>query len=65
MENRRAFLDDVKMKYQIKEPSEWGKITIQDIRELGGGSFLSYYYNNSMFRCLTSVYPGFHLFLMF
>ena len=57
MENRRKFLDEVAIKLNIKNESDWGKITTKQIYELGGAGIL-HYYNNSVFHCLESVYKG-------
>lgn len=58
MGNQRNFLEEVKKKLNIKEPSDWGKITIKDMRKVGGGSLLTGYYKGSILACLRSVYKG-------
>lgn len=58
MENQRTYLESLKTKYAIKTYSDWGKITISQIHEAGGGSLISSYYKNSLFACLKSVYPS-------
>lgn len=58
MENRKSFLDDLAKKLNIKKPSDWGSITAQHVHELGGGTLISTYYKESLFRCLQSVYKG-------
>jgi hypothetical protein len=63
MENRKNFLDEIAMKLNIKIPSDWGNITVQQLYELGGSSLLTHYYNGSLFKCLQSVYKG--IFIIF
>lgn len=58
MENQKKFLDELAMKLNIKNPSDWGKFTTRLVYELGEGSLLTSYYNNSLFTCLQSVYKG-------
>lgn len=58
MENRRKFMDKLTKDFNIRNPSDWGKLTTRDIRKSGGVSLLSNYYNNSLFRCLKSIYTG-------
>lgn len=41
----------------IKAPSEWGKVTIKTIRNMGGSSLI-YIYKGSLFRLLSHVFPG-------
>lgn len=59
MENQRIFLDKAANELKIKEPSDWGKISVKSMYEKGGGTLLSKYYNNSLLSCLRSVYNGF------
>lgn len=56
--NRKKFLDGVQQKYQIKEPRDWGKLTINDIKISGGTTLLSRYFNDSLLSCLRSVYSS-------
>lgn len=58
--NRRKFLDEMKMKFKIKKPNDWGKLRIHDIRRAGGGTLLNGYYEGSLFNCLQTIYPGFY-----
>lgn len=58
MDNQKKFMNELAMKLEIKKPSDWGKVTKKEIYELGGGSMLSYYYENSLFHCLQVVYRG-------
>lgn len=57
MENRRKFLEEMKLKFNIEEPGDWGKVSIQDFREENGASLLSYY-KNSLYSCLKHIYKG-------
>lgn len=55
--NRRKFLDELKQKFDIKSPQDWGRITTQCVRDTGGIAILNAY-KGSLFRCLQSVYQG-------
>lgn len=57
MENRRKFLDEIAIKHNVKKLSDWGKVTISQIRQFGGAGLLKYY-NNSLFECLKAIYKG-------
>lgn len=57
IESHRNFLEKLKVKFQIREPSDWGKVTIQDINAHGGASLLKYY-QSSLFKCLQSIFTG-------
>ena len=56
--NRRKFLDEVAIKLNIKNESDWGEVTTKQICEFGGAGLLTSYYNGSVFDCLQSVYKG-------
>lgn len=56
-DNRRKFLDGIKLKLKIKNPSDWGEISVQEFINLGGGTLLNRY-KGSLFACLNSVYKG-------
>ena len=56
--NQRKLLDEVAIKLNIKNASDWGKITTRQFYEFGGSSLLTSYYNGSVFQCLQSVYKG-------
>lgn len=60
MENRKKFLDEIAKKLNIKKPSDWGKVTVQHLQELGGSAFMRLY-NDSLFTCLQSIYKGMYL----
>lgn len=61
-ENQRKFLDEIKNKFHIKEPRDWGKVTVRDIQSAGGISILERYYQRSLFKCLQTVYRGFFIY---
>lgn len=61
MENQKKFMDELAIKLNIKDPRDWGKQTTRVIYELGKGSLLNGYYNNSVFSCLQAVYKGFYI----
>lgn len=56
-------MDDIATKLNIKKPSDWGKLTLQQIHQFGGASLLNTYYNDSIFACLQSIYTGSPLWL--
>lgn len=58
MGNRRKFLEDFAIKLNIKNASDWGKVTYRQISEEGGAGLLVQYYKGSLFNCLQSVYKG-------
>lgn len=58
LENRRKFLDAVKIKFNISTPRDWGRITVSAISNLGGSSLIKNYYEGSLFKCLQSIYSG-------
>lgn len=62
--NRKKLFEELQSKLGIQEPRDWGKISIQDIKNAGGASILSYY-NNSLFKCLKSTYLGLKFFVYF
>lgn len=58
LENRKMFLDEISKEFDIKNPSDCGKIPQQRIYDLGGSTLLLNYYGASLFNCLQSIYPG-------
>lgn len=64
MENRRKFLDEMKRKYDIKEPKDWRKMKKEDFKDAGGITLL-HHYNTSIFQCLQSVYKGVEFSIVF
>lgn len=58
--NQRNFLDNLASKLNIEEPRDWGSITIHQVSAHGGITLLGNY-QQSLFRTLKSVYPGFSL----
>lgn len=57
VENQRAFLEVLKKKFGIKEPQDWGKIVIEDVKKEGGERLLATY-GDSMYSVLKYVYGG-------
>lgn len=57
LENRRKFLDEIKLNFDIKQPSDWGKLTYKDFINTGGRTLLGYY-DHSFYKCLTTIYSG-------
>lgn len=57
-ENRRKYLDELKAKFNIQQPKDWGNVTVREVLEEKGGTLLSGYYGGSLVACLKSVYSG-------
>jgi hypothetical protein len=55
---RREFFNHLKEKLQIKDSEDWYRVTAKDIDAAGGGYMFSRYYNNSLHKALSSVYPS-------
>lgn len=56
-DNQKIFLEGIASKLGIKKYSDWGRVTILQIKELGGISLL-HNYNDSLFASLKNVFPG-------
>lgn len=56
MENRKKFIEKVAFELDIKNPSDWGKVNIHQVYELGGTTLLKKYYKDSLFGCLQAIY---------
>lgn len=56
--NCRNAFDKLKLHFNIKEPEDWGKITIKEISKKVPMTILRKY-KASLFLCLQAVYPGF------
>lgn len=54
---QKAFLEDLKAKFNISEPKDWGRIKTLDITQ-HGGSYLLSLHKNSLFNWLQSIYQG-------
>lgn len=54
--NQRAFFDQLGQKLNIEQPSDWYKVTWTDVVRMGGSSILNYY-NGSLHRALSQIYP--------
>ncbi len=57
MSNQRNFMDELAEKLGITNVDGWYKITATTVQQHGGASLLKQYYDNSLSKCLTSVYP--------
>lgn len=57
--NHRMQLDQIAIILKIENSRDWGKVSIQKVKELGGGTILSKY-NGSLFQTLKEVYQGAH-----
>lgn len=55
-ENQRNFLEQFAKQHNIKQPYEWGRVSVQKIKS-SGGSFLNEY-RGSLRKALQSLYGG-------
>ena len=49
-ENHKLFFDRLSEELNIKEPSDWYKVTKDEIASRGGEKILQKYYNNSLYK---------------
>lgn len=56
---QREYMESIATKFHIKKPSDWGKITVNEVGE--DGRYILSRYNGSMFKTLSSIYPGYYL----
>lgn len=56
-ENQHKFLEDLALQLRIKKPSEWGKITINQVIDHGGRSLL-HHYGSSLQKALQANFPN-------
>lgn len=56
-EYQRIFLSKLAKRYNIKTPSDWGKIKISSIKEDGGKTLINKH-NWSFSRALRNLYSG-------
>lgn len=54
-ENKRAFLERLAASKGVKKPSDWQKITLDDVRDCGGGGLLQQY-NSSIHAALRDAF---------
>jgi hypothetical protein len=47
MANQKAFFDQLAIKWNIKTPQDWNKVTTDMVRK-EGGSFIARHYNGSL-----------------
>lgn len=64
LDNQQKFLDELAVRLEIKDPTDWGKISKRSIYAKGGGGLLSIFHD-SVFGCLQAVYKGFLLHLFY
>jgi hypothetical protein len=38
--NHRIFFEGLKERFNIKKPQDWGKVTIRQVQQVGGGGLL-------------------------
>lgn len=53
--NRRRFLDGLSRAHGVNSDEDWQTVSIDDVRDAGGGGFLRFY-NNSLRAALADVY---------
>lgn len=58
MENQKKLMDKVAKQLNITNSKDWGKVTIEQMYQLGGGYLVTKHYNSSLFLCLQSIYKG-------
>jgi len=56
---QRAFFHSLTKQLAIKNLSQWYSITVQQVKQLGGGRIL-FYYNDSLICALQHIYPHHH-----
>lgn len=56
-ETRRAFMDTLKERYDIHEPSDWRRIALRHVYELPGGRSFIARYNRCILTALRDCYP--------
>lgn len=55
-----SFMEKLAKKYEIKNPTDWGKLTWKTIVSNGGSSLVKMH--GGLFKVLKSIYPGITLF---
>lgn len=66
--NHKKFLEELKQRFQISNPKDWGKVTLKQVRSIHGGNMLLECYGGSLYRALKSIYTGkknFHSFSIY
>lgn len=58
--DRRKFLNDLAISVNVKNPSDWGKVSPEIIRNSGGRSLLRKH-NESIQNLLENTFPGNHI----
>lgn len=57
-EDHKKFLDGVASTLNVRNPRDWGKVTIKHIKCLKRGHSMLRHYNHSLFVCLRTIYKG-------
>mmetsp|Transcript_21913 Transcript_21913/g.85865 ORF Transcript_21913/g.85865 Transcript_21913/m.85865 type:complete len:546 (+) Transcript_21913:62-1699(+) len=55
-ENRRRFLDGIAAQMGLYKPSDWSRVSTEDVQRRGGGALLTYY--PSFWAALKDIYGG-------
>lgn len=58
VKNIKHVLEEIKSKYDIKEPRDWGKFSTKELKKTSAFSIINRYYKGSLFHCLRTNYPG-------
>jgi len=61
LENRKKALIELEKKLGITTPTEWYDVDRQKIKDNGGWGLLSNYYNSSLARMITELFPEYNL----
>lgn len=56
-ENAKNFMEKIAKTLGVQKPSDWGRVTLDQIRKQGGASIVSVY-RGSLFRLVRNVYKG-------
>lgn len=57
-QNQISYFKELEKEFNIRIPSDWGKISISMIHQRGGKSLLHNYYGGSLLNALQSIYPN-------
>jgi len=57
LKNQRIFFDSIAKKLNVVKSEEWYKVSREYVRHNGGASLLVNYYNGSLIKALSTVYP--------
>ena len=58
VENQRKFMNWAGKQLKIEKMEDWSRIEPKTLCELGGKTLIRHYYENSIYRLLTTIYEG-------